>query len=260
MCGILGSLTNAASAQTRDAALARLHHRGPDDGGTWQDGQVFLGMRRLSIIDLAGGQQPIWNEDHTCCIVYNGELYNFQDLRPQLEARGHVFRTRSDTEVVLHAYEEWDVDCLRRFNGMFAIAIWDAPRQRLFLARDRIGEKPLYYFRSGTKLAFASEMKALLADPDIPRELNPRGLANFLSFGHAVAPDTIYKHIYKLLPGHYLIAQESGVKTTEYWDVGDEPQITPGTILSEEQYAEKILTLCDDSVRRRMIADVPVDA
>src|SRR5947209_369077 len=179
MCGILGSLTNAASAQTRDAALARLHHRGPDDGGTWQDGQVFLGMRRLSIIDLAGGQQPIWNEDHTCCIVYNGELYNFQDLRPQLEARGHVFRTRSDTEVVLHAYEEWGPLCLRRFNGMFALAIWDTKSQSLFLARDRVGEKPLYYFRDGSRLVFASEIKAILADPTVARRLHLPGLANF---------------------------------------------------------------------------------
>jgi len=240
--------------------MDRLGHRGPDDRGVWMGGKVFLGMRRLSIIDLTGGHQPIWNQDNSCCLIFNGELYNFLDLRPQLEDRGHVFRTRSDTEVVLHAYEEWDIDCLRRFNGMFAIAIWDALRQRLFLARDRIGEKPLYYYKSTNKFAFASEIKALLADPDIPRELNPRGLANFLSFGHAVAPDTIYRDIYKLLPGHYLIAQESGIQTAEYWDVGDEPQITPGTTLVEEGYAEKIRILLEDSVRRRMIADVPVGA
>src|SRR5207253_10988840 len=123
---------------------------------------------------------------------------------------------------------------------------------RLFLARDRIGEKPLYYYKGSSKLTFASEIKALLADPDIPRELNPRGLANFLTFGHAVAPETIYKHIYKLLPGHYLIAQESGIETAQYWDVGDEPQIPAATILTDDQYAEKILTCFDDSVRRRM--------
>jgi asparagine synthase (glutamine-hydrolysing) len=261
MCGIYGQIGRAkVNVQHARFATERMVHRGPDEGGSWMDSKVFLGMRRLNIIDLATGHQPIWNENHTCCLIFNGELYNFLDLRPQLEDRGHVFRTRSDTEVVLHAYEEWGIDCLSRFNGMFAIAIWDALRQRLFLARDRIGEKPLYYYRGTTTFAFASEIKALLADPDIPRELNPRGLANFLSFGHAIAPDTIYRDIYKLLPGHYLVAQESGVETTEYWDVGDEPQITPGTILSEEQYAEKILTLCDDSVRRRMIADVPVGA
>jgi asparagine synthase (glutamine-hydrolysing) len=261
MCGIYGKLSSRQiDASIADTATDRLVHRGPDERGVWMGDKIFLGIRRLSIIDLTGGHQPIWNEDHTCCLVFNGELYNFLDLRPQLEERGHLFRTRGDTEVILHAYEEWGVDCLRHFNGMFAIAIWDAPRQRLFLARDRIGEKPLYYYKSGSQFAFASEIKALLADPDIPRELNPRGLANFLSFGHAIAPDTIYRDIYKLLPGHYLIARESGVETTEYWDVGDDPQITPRTILSEEQYAEKILTLCDDSVRRRMIADVPVGA
>jgi asparagine synthase (glutamine-hydrolysing) len=261
MCGIYGEIGRTEiNAERAQNATERLYHRGPDEGGAWIGGKVFLGIRRLSIIDLTGGQQPIWNEDHTCCLVFNGELYNFLDLRPQLEDRGHIFRTRSDTEVVLHAYEEWDVDCLHRFNGMFAIAIWDAPRQRLFLARDRIGEKPLYYFRSSTKLAFASEVKALLADPDVPRELNPRGLANFLAFGHAVAPDTIYKQIYKLLPGHYLIAQDGRTETAEYWDVGNEPQITPGSVLSDEQYAEKIVTLFDDSVQRRMIADVPVGA
>jgi asparagine synthase (glutamine-hydrolysing) len=261
MCGIYGQIGRAdVNVEHARLATQRLSHRGPDDSGAWIGGKVFLGMRRLSIIDVSGGHQPIWNEDHTCCLIFNGELYNFLDLRPQLEDRGHVFRTRSDTEVVLHAYEEWDVDCLRRFNGMFAIAIWDAPRQRLFLARDRIGEKPLYYYRSNSKLAFASEIKALLADPDIPRELNPRGLANFLSFGHAIAPDTIYRDIYKLLPGHYLIAQASGIQTAEYWDVGDEPQITPGTTLAEQQYAEKIVTLLEDSVRRRMVADVPVGA
>jgi len=261
MCGIYGKLSpHQIDVSTAKVAMDRLGHRGPDDRGVWMEGKVFLGMRRLSIIDLTGGHQPIWNEDNSCCLIFNGELYNFLDLRPQLEDRGHVFRTRSDTEVVLHAYEEWDIDCLRCFNGMFAIAIWDALRQRLFLARDRIGEKPLYYYKGTSKFAFASEIKALLADPDIPRELNPRGLANFLSFGHAVAPDTIYRDIYKLLPGHYLIAQESGIQTREYWDVGDEPQIAPGTTLAEQQYAEKILGLLDDSVRRRMIADVPVGA
>src|SRR5438067_12471692 len=193
MCGIYGQIGSAeVNVQHARLATERLVHRGPDEGGTWMGGKVFLGMRRLSIIDLTGGHQPIWNEDRSCCLIFNGELYNFLDLRPQLEDRGHVFRTSSDTEVVLHAYEEWDVDCLRHFNGMFAIAIWDAPRQRLFLARDRIGEKPLYYFRSGTKLAFASEIKALLADLDIAVALNRPGLANFLSFGQAGAPATFY--------------------------------------------------------------------
>ncbi|MCA1554838.1 MAG: asparagine synthetase B, partial [Chloroflexi bacterium] len=131
---------------------AAIHHRGPDDDGFFRGDGVALGMRRLSIIDLANGQQPIWNEDESCCIVYNGELYNFRELRPQLAALGHVFRTQSDTEVVLHAYEQWGVDCLSRFNGMFALALWDGRTRTLLLARDRIGEKPLYYFRDRERL------------------------------------------------------------------------------------------------------------
>jgi asparagine synthase (glutamine-hydrolysing) len=261
MCGIYGHLTTSElSVRCAEEGTDFLSHRGPDERGTALLGNVFLGMRRLSIIDVSGGQQPIWNEDQTRCIVYNGELYNFNDLRPELESSGHRFRTRSDTEVVLHAYEEWGPDCLRRFNGMFAFAIWDKRENRLFLARDRIGEKPLYYYKDSKRLIFSSEIKAILADPVVPRRLNPRGLANFLCFGHAVAPETIYESIYKLLPGHYLLAQDEKVRTCRYWDVGDEPQLPPGSILTEAEYAERILSLLDDSVRRRMVADVPVGA
>ena len=180
MCGIAGELSAAGPPGLPiQCALERIRHRGPDDQGIWQGDNVVLGMQRLSIIDLAGGQQPIWNEDHTCCIVYNGELYNFRELRPTLEARGHSFRTHSDTEVVLHAFEEWGPECLRRFNGMFALAIWDRRRRTLFLARDRIGEKPLYYYRDPTRLIFASEIKAILADPTVPRRLNPPRAGEF---------------------------------------------------------------------------------
>lgn len=257
MCGIYGQIAQfEIDERTAQLATDSLRHRGPDERGVWVGGSVFLGMRRLSIIDLAGGQQPIWNEDQTCCIVFNGEIYNFLDLRPELEAKGHVFRTRSDTEVILHAYEEWGTDCLKRLNGMFAIAIWDKPRNRLFLARDRIGEKPLYYYHDGGRLVFGSEIKAILADPTIPREINPRGLSNFLAFGHAIAPETMYRNIRKLLPGHYLLAHDGKIEIKEYWDVGSEPQLAG----SEDEYAERILALTDDSVRRRMIADVPVGA
>ena len=261
MCGIYGQLTTSElDVRHAEESTDLLSHRGPDERGTVLRGNVFLGMRRLSIIDLSGGHQPIWNEDQTCCAVYNGELYNFLELRPELESRGYLFRTRSDTEVVLRAYEEWGPDCLRRFNGMFALAIWDEGASRLFLARDRIGEKPLYYYHDSDRLIFGSEIKAILADPVVPRRLNPRGLANFLCVGHAVAPETIYQNIYKLLPGHYLIAQGGQVRTSQYWDVGDEPQLPVGSILTEAEYAERILLLLDDSVRRRMIADVPVGA
>jgi asparagine synthase (glutamine-hydrolysing) len=263
MCGIYGQLslsTNNQISASAKAALDSLTHRGPDERGMWQDDDVFLGVCRLSIIDLIGGQQPIWNESNTCCLVYNGELYNFLDLRPELEAKGHVFRTRSDTEVILHAYEEWGPDCLRRFNGMFAIAIWDGRRRSLFLARDRIGEKPLYYYRDSHQLVFASEIKAILGDPSVPKQMNLRGLANFLAFGHAVAPETIYKNIYKLLPGHYFIAKDGHIQIVQYWDVGEEPQLPTEAVLVEEEYVERILSLLDDSVRRRIIADVPVGA
>jgi asparagine synthase (glutamine-hydrolysing) len=266
MCGIYGWL-KLKQGKDREAgivwgrlAIDTLLHRGPDDRGTWHADDIFLGMRRLSIIDLAGGKQPIWNEDGTVCIVYNGELYNFLDLRPELEAKGHLFRTRSDTEVVLHAYEEWGPNCLRRFNGMFAFAIWDERNKTLFLARDRIGEKPLYYYQDNERLIFASEIKAILANPSVPRRLNPRGLANFLAFGHAVAPETIYQNIYKLSPGHYLLVKNGHIQIAQYWDVGDEPQLPDGAVLTEDEYAERILSLLDDSVRRRMIADVPVGA
>lgn len=267
MCGIYGQLafanSSAIDACTAQKSTDSLAHRGPDECGTALLGHVFLGMRRLRIIDLAGGKQPIWNEDKSCCIVYNGELYNFLDLRPQLQAMGHVFRTQSDTEVILHAYEEWGTKCLRRFNGMFAFAIWDEREQRLFLARDRIGEKPLYYYQDGKRLIFGSEIKAILTDPSVPRRVNPRGLSNFLAFGRAVAPETMYDGIYKLCPGHYLIAQGGQVRTARYWDVGDEPRRMEeglGGAASEAEYAEQILSLLDDSVRRRMIADVPVGA
>ena len=201
-----GEIKPAGGLALAEQATERLRHRGPDERGSWVGEAVFLGMRRLSIIDLAGGQQPIWNEEGTRCIIFNGELYNFLDLRPDLIAKGHLFRSESDTEVVLHAYDEWGVDCLQHLNGMFAFAIWDKTKDELFVARDRVGEKPLYYYREAGRLLFSSEIKALLTDPKVPRELNPPGLTNFLTFGHSVAPETIYKNIFKLLPAHYLIA------------------------------------------------------
>ena len=266
MCGIFGQVALTPSARGDvgrhlDASLDRLAHRGPDDRGTWSGDGVSLGARRLSIIDLAGGHQPIWNEDGTRCIVYNGELYNFQDIRPILEGRGHSFRTRTDTEVVLHSHEEWGADCLRRFNGMFAFAVWDRTSRTLFLARDRIGEKPLYYYTDGRRLVFASEIKAILADPTIPRSLNPAGLQTFLTFGYSIAPETAYRDIRKLPPGHYLEVRDGRVRIVRYWEVGDEPQLGERAgEASEADFADRIGELLDDSVRRRLVADVPVGA
>jgi asparagine synthase (glutamine-hydrolysing) len=261
MCGIFGILSaDARNFAGGDNQLQSILHRGPDEQGSWFNSRVYLGNCRLSIIDLSKGHQPIFNETRSCCIVYNGELYNYLDLRPQLLAKGHTFKTETDTEVILHAYEEWGVECLKRFNGMFAFAIWDDSRNSLFLARDRIGEKPLYYYQGSDRLVFASEIKAIVADRSIPRTMNPRGLANFLAFGHALAPDTMYQNIFKLLPGHYLVAKDAGVRQEQYWDVGDEPQLASTDRLNEEEYSARILSLLDDSVKRRMVADVSVGA
>jgi asparagine synthase (glutamine-hydrolysing) len=262
MCGICGEIgfNREPVGAFLDECSDQLGHRGPDERSTWRGSHSGLGITRLSIIDLAGGSQPIFNEDRSMCIVYNGELYNFQDIRPELEAHGHVFRTRSDTEVVLHAYEQWGAGCLRRFNGMFAFAIWDSSERALFLARDRIGEKPLYYYVDGERLVFASEIKAIVANPLVPRRVCPRGLVNYLAFGHAVAPDTMYEGILKLLPGHYLIARNGTIDVRQYWDVGDEPFFDETTAPTEQEYAASLMALLEDSVRRRMVADVPVGA
>jgi len=258
MCGILAIVsTDPPQIRYAEDQIRAMIHRGPDAQGTWSNESVFLGSCRLSIIDLAGGNQPIFNENRSRCIVYNGELYNFHELRDQLRARRHKFATETDTEVVLHAFEEWGVECLKRFNGMFAFAIWDDTKKSLFVARDRIGEKPLYYYEGNDQIVFASEIKSIVADPTIPRNLNPRGLANFLAFGHAVAPETMYRDILKLLPGHYLTVQNGRIDIHQYWDVGDEPPVSCG---SEDECAGAILALLDDSVKRRMIADVPVGA
>ncbi|MGA9121576.1 MAG: asparagine synthase (glutamine-hydrolyzing), partial [Bacteroidota bacterium] len=243
-----------------DRQLDMITHRGPDEEGKWRGDGVFLGSRRLSIIDLKGGNQPIFNEDSTLCIVYNGELYNFLDLRPELISLGHVFRTRSDTEVILHAFEEWGDECLRRFNGMFAFAIWDTERRRLFIARDRVGEKPLYYFSDPHRFVFASEIKSIVADPSVARQVNPRGIANFFTYGHGIGPDTMFNHIFKLLPGHFLSLENGKVHTVQYWDVGDETTGEMRSNVREDDYIRQIRDLLDDAVRRRMIADVPVGA
>jgi asparagine synthase (glutamine-hydrolysing) len=261
MCGIFGIIArDPAHFDYAQSQLRTIVHRGPDEEGSWRSEGVFMGSRRLSIIDLAGGKQPIFNEDRSCCIVYNGELYNFLDLRPQLEAQGHVFTTRTDTEVVLHAYEEWGLECFRHFNGMFAFAIWDARKSRMILARDRIGEKPLYYFSGKDRFVFASEIKAIVADPTIPRTVSPRGLVSYLTYGHSLFPGTMYEGIFKIPPGNYMTVENLESRVTQYWDVGDEPQEPDRPGVGEEEYAARILALLDDSVRRRMIADVPVGA
>jgi len=259
MCGICGVVSFEPDEETNKNIVKRmteaLRHRGPDDEGYYQDALAALGMRRLSIIDLHTGQQPIANEAKNIWVVYNGEIYNFRQLRTELEQLGHQFKTNSDTEVIVHAYEEYGEACVQRFNGMFALALWDVPNHRLFLARDRVGIKPLYYWTDGKKLVFGSELKALVQHPDVPRRVDPAALDLFLSLEYIPAPRTIYSGVYKLLPGHTLVFEPEDLKLSQYWDVPYNP-ITD----REEVCAEALAELIQDAVRIRLVSDVPLGA
>src|ERR1019366_8672544 len=236
MCGICGVVgierTELAQAVTR-RMMEALRHRGPDEDGLLVAPSVALGMRRLSIIDLPGGHQPVFNETGNVGVVFNGEIYNFRQLRNTLEGHGHSFRTHSDTEVVVHAYEEWGEECLRELRGMFAFALWDARASgtsgdaarhaRVFIARDRLGIKPLYYYRSGNQLVFASEIKALLASGLVPRQLDPAGLRVFLQLGHIPPPWTAIRGVTPLEPGHIGVWQNGEWRTESYWTLDPRP-------------------------------------
>ena len=218
MCGICGF--NWSDERLIERMKARLVHRGPDDHGSYVAEGVSLGHRRLSIVDLSeAGRQPLSNEDGTVWITFNGEIYNHLELRSRLEAKGHVFRSRTDTEAVVHAYEEYGLDFARHLTGMFALAIWDARRRRLVLARDRLGLKPLYYAFDGTRLRFASEIKALLADPTLPRSLNRQGLLDLLGYEFVPAPETLFAGVRKLLPGCLLTLQDGHARLSRYWSL-----------------------------------------
>jgi asparagine synthase (glutamine-hydrolysing) len=259
MCGIYGrvSRTGSLAVSLHDRlAVTCLTHRGPDDEGMWHGPQAVLGMRRLSVIDLGGGHQPIANETGTVHVVYNGEIYNFLDIRRELESLGHAFATNSDTEVIVHGYEQWGAAVLDRLNGMFAIALWDGRTDELFIARDRLGIKPLYYFLDHERLIFASEIKAILAHPDISREIEPKGLLNYLSYGHAVGADTMFRGIRKLLPGHFLRSRGAQLDIRAWWD----PVPGTPTTMPEEECAAEVRRLLEDSVRLRLISDVPIGA
>src|SRR5678816_3889073 len=224
MCGIAGLYhvepRIPASASCVERMTETIVHRGPDDGTVHVDGPVGLGFRRLAIIDVAGGRQPIFNEDGTKAIIFNGEIYNHRPLAQYLKERGHRFKTHSDTEAILHAYEEFGPDCVSRLRGMFAFAIWDAAKQELFLARDRVGIKPLYYRWDGRTFAFASEIKALLADPAVPRAIDPLALDEYLTYLYVPAPRTIFQGIQKLHAGHTLTVGPGGPGASrEYWDL-----------------------------------------
>ncbi|HIK19455.1 MAG TPA: asparagine synthase (glutamine-hydrolyzing) [Leptolyngbyaceae cyanobacterium M33_DOE_097] len=262
MCGIVGVL-NLNKAQPIPERVLRqmlgmIRHRGPDEFGIYRDEWVNLGNARLSIVDLAGGQQPISNEDGTLWIVFNGEIFNHHELRPELEKRGHRFKTHCDTEVILHLYEEHGTDCLNYLNGQFAIAIWDTRNQRLFMARDRLGVRPLFYTQSDGQLIFGSEIKTLLAHPAVTAEMEPAAVSQVFTFWSAQTPNTVFKNIYVLPPGHYLIAQSGQIRIQPYWELDFDTQ--PSLHSSPQDYLAEFEQLLIDSTLLRLRADVPVGA
>ncbi len=257
MCGICGKLNfdpEAPVSQPLLKAMAdSISHRGPDDEGFYASGQVGFGFRRLSIIDLAGGHQPLCNEDETVWIVFNGEIYNYKDLRQDLLDRGHIFRTHSDTETIVHLYEEFGEQCVEKLRGMFGFAIWDQRKRKLLLARDRTGIKPLYYGVTGKTLVFGSEMKALLVDPEIKREVETSTIDRFLTFDYVPGDDTLFKNIYKLPPASLMVVQDGKVEIKQYWDL----HFSSGS-MTVRQAEEQLLALLEESVALHMISDVPV--
>jgi asparagine synthase (glutamine-hydrolysing) len=260
MCGIAGILhvepATAVVSTDVERMIAVLQHRGPDAGAVYVDGAVGLGHRRLSIIDVAGGQQPMLNEDGTKAIIFNGEIYNYAILRERLVARGYRFATRSDTEVILHAYEEYGEGCVQHLRGMFAFAIWDAKQSRLFLARDRLGIKPLYYRWDGHTLLFGSELKAILQYPAVSRQINPLALDDYLTYLYIPSPKTIFRGIQKLRPGHTLMVSRESVQEHEYWDVN----FALRDNLSEDEYAAGLFDTLQESVSMHLMSEVPLGA
>ncbi len=257
MCGIAGKVGPGPVGEMEIRRMCdAIAHRGPDDWGTFIEGGVGLGMRRLSIIDLAGGHQPITNEDGSVVVVFNGEIYNHESLRRELIAKGHRFRTRTDTEVLVHLYEDEGERFLPRLRGMFAFAIWDRRARRLLLARDHFGQKPLFYTESAGRLAFASEVKALLADDPSLATLSPRALDQYLALRFVHPPDTFFERVRSLPPAHFLIRDESGMRVERYWDLSYGPKWS----YSEADTLDRIDELVGESVRLHLTSDVPVGA
>jgi len=258
MCGIAGFAVDQAREGRREVLrrmTAALRHRGPDDEGAYVDDHVALGVRRLAVIDLAGGQQPIANEDGTIQVVLNGEIYNFADLRDRLERRGHRFRTCSDAEVIVHAYEESGAECVRDLDGMFAFALWDGSRQNLLLARDRMGEKPLYYYAGPDAFVFGSELRALLQHPDVPVTLSLESVARYLLFECIPAPHSILTDIAKLPSGHTLVVSPGDKpRLARYWDM----RFSPDCSLGEPEWRERLRAQLEASVKSRLVSDVPL--
>jgi asparagine synthase (glutamine-hydrolysing) len=259
MCGIYGMLHlggAAASSESLRPMAERTVHRGPDDEGSYADGPLAFGMRRLSIIDVAGGHQPLFNEDGSLSLVANGEIYNYRALRGELTAQGHRFRTASDCETIVHLYEEHGDAFVERLNGMFAFALWDSRRQRLLLGRDRLGIKPLYLCNDGRRLVFASEAKAILALPGMHAELDPAALSSYLELGYVPAPQSIFRGIRKLPPATLLSAERGKIGQRRYWQVPAEVDRAP----SEGEWVARVRERLEESVRMQMVSDVPIGA
>src|SRR5215467_5098660 len=239
MCGIAGIVSQSSNLELVGVMTEAMRHRGPDGAGLWSDGLCSLGHRRLAIIDLSlKGKQPLCNEDETVWIVFNGEIYNFKELRAELERFGHRFNSQTDTETIVHAYEQWGSECVKKLRGMFAFAIWDQQKRRLFLARDRVGKKPLYYTDNGRSFVFASELQGLLQNPEVRREVDLEGLDSYLSWGYVPAPLTGFKNVLKLPPAHFLELNvgpdDTKTRVENYWDL----QYSPKNRMTESEAGE----------------------
>ncbi len=260
MCGISGIYHYAKDEPVNERILRRmtdvLVHRGPDDEGFFLDHRVGLGHRRLSIIDVAGGHQPIFNEDRTIAIVFNGEIYNYLDLAQHVENLGHRLQTHSDTETIVHLYEEYGASCVSMLRGMFAFAIWDARKQSVMLARDRLGKKPLYYADHDGRLVFGSELKAIIENHHIPRAMDEEAVADYFSFQYIPAPKTVFRHVRKLRAGHYLVVTPGGVRDREYWDI----DFSQTEERDEQEWRAMILESLQKAVGSRLISEVPIGA
>jgi asparagine synthase (glutamine-hydrolysing) len=258
MCGIVGIIDYENNIEKELLVKMRdsLEHRGPDDKGYFIDNHIGLGHRRLSIIDTSySGHQPMSNEDDSIWISYNGEIYNHLEIRNQLQKKGHVFKSNTDTEVIIHAYEEYGEKCLQLFNGMFAFAIWDSNKKQLFLARDRIGQKPLFCYMKNNLFLFSSEIKSLVHHPKFIKEINFDSVSHYLSYQFIPHPYSIYKDCYKLNPGHYLVYKKNQINIQKYWDI-DFQEIND----SEENIKKNILTMLEESTEKRLMSDVPLGA
>jgi asparagine synthase (glutamine-hydrolysing) len=260
MCGIAGQ-ARAGGAPVEEETIARMcaaqEHRGPDQRGLHIADGIGLGIQRLRIIDLAGGDQPVSNEDGSVVVVLNGEIYNYAELRERLLRAGHSLATEGDTEVIAHLYEEEGVECLRHLHGMFCFALWDSRRRRLFVARDRVGKKPLYYSARGGELSFASELQALVQDPAVGREVDPEAIDSYLAYGYVPAPGSIFRGVAKLPPAHRLVYEDGALTVERYWRLDYAAKRPVGDV---EELHERIRDSLRTAVRRRLVADVPVGA